>query len=472
MAGAGMRAKVGVTMPDGHVFANSIMLRAAKRAHDKIAGAGVPLGKGSAEAMAAAREAARLAAPPEVRNAAHKPSAPAQKADLRQFGPKPYDERVGERFATKGHVADLKHYEHVLDRMREEGVTPALQAELKAIRARRSQEQNRSGLQGDLFAGFSEAPKAAPKPASGRMGDAEYRAAVERAGVKTAQQYADERLQAIREARKAVAQAREMRQLAAYQRKAFERADKFGKQAMLDRPNYDARVAEALRAVRDWRSIAHNATKDAARASLSLPNAIANERHARGESKALSTTARPQKPTNRRPPAELPQTKSAKVGGPSNFKTPHGNIVASIAHAGNLHVHQDIPSNKMFRITHAPTGKTVLNGMTKSEAIAALRGMRSGRTVERAAAGSKLAQKAAERYTSILRRREAVAMAAREHPKNGLTAKQKANRIAAAEAAVADARRGLWTNSHTPREARERYLSEAEKMLAEARAAR
>lgn len=67
MAGAGMRAKVGVTMADGHVFASNAMLHAAKRAHERIAGVGSSLADASPEALKSARAAALRRAPAEVK---------------------------------------------------------------------------------------------------------------------------------------------------------------------------------------------------------------------------------------------------------------------------------------------------------------------------------------------------------------------------------------------------------------------
>jgi hypothetical protein len=91
VAGAGMRAKVGVTMADGRVFASNAMLHAAKRAHEKVAGAGSSLADASPEALKSARAAALRRAPAEVKQhvaggirAAMKPKGPVElKGDLK-----------------------------------------------------------------------------------------------------------------------------------------------------------------------------------------------------------------------------------------------------------------------------------------------------------------------------------------------------------------------------------------------------
>lgn len=67
MAGAGMRAKIGPTGPDGKVFASNAMLSAAKRAYERIAGPGASLSDASGDGLKAARAAALRRAPGEVK---------------------------------------------------------------------------------------------------------------------------------------------------------------------------------------------------------------------------------------------------------------------------------------------------------------------------------------------------------------------------------------------------------------------
>jgi hypothetical protein len=67
MAGAGMRAKIGPTGPDGKVFASNTMLHAAKAAHEKLAGAGSSLASVSGEHLSSVRAAALRRAPGEVK---------------------------------------------------------------------------------------------------------------------------------------------------------------------------------------------------------------------------------------------------------------------------------------------------------------------------------------------------------------------------------------------------------------------
>ncbi len=404
MAGKGMRSKVGVTMADGHVFASNAMLHAAARAHDRVAGPSATMGAGAGgDAMKSARAAALRAAPPNVKHesAKHTGAAGAE-TDMRKFGPRP----VAEKFASKERVANLSHYEHVLDRMRDEGVTPTLQSELRAIRNQRSQEQNRSGLQGDLFAGFGAA-KSTPK-STGRMSDHEYRAAMDRAGVKTAHEYAADRLHAIHEARKAVGQAREAQRMSDYygNRKGAARLVKSDRDA-------------AVRNIKELRSAAHSASKEAREAPLGLSNAMARERALRGDSVAKSAAGSVQRMRSG-PPAALPQTKGVKLAGPQTVRFHDwGSDVKSVASSGGLHVHESFGhgGKGQYQITHAASGKMVLGGMGKTEALAALRGMHTGRTVNRLAeGGGKVQQAAMRRYGAILQRREAMAMAARQRP--------------------------------------------------------
>jgi hypothetical protein len=203
MAGKGMWSKIGVAQPSGSVLASNALLHAATKSYNAVIADGGSHAAGQVAARATARGMGHGPGAGErskaMGAAAHarlnKPKAPVElKGD-----PKARDSMSDAReklartqspqTARDRGKARLAPYQDVLDRMRyaqemasvinsramsenAAKVTREGMAELRAIRNQRSQAQNRSGAQGDLFAGFrpkaasaskaAEAPKAAP----------------------------------------------------------------------------------------------------------------------------------------------------------------------------------------------------------------------------------------------------------------------------------------------------------------------